>query len=357
MTFVPRLNANGIYKNKWWYGSGNIYLPNYGLPNCTCYCYGRSGEITGKFQPLPSANGGEWYKRATNFKRGKTPALGAVACWYSPTGAYAGHVAQVEQIKSNGDIVTSNSGYKRPVSSYPPNTPNYFWTETCSKSSGYRSGWMISKGYALAGFIYLQDEPKPPQTTDWISGNRYLSPEEMQNNAFIVYSLLYSEWTLNAISGLLGNMQSESKINPGVWQSLKPNVNMGFGLVQWTPATKLINWCKSNNLDYTDGNAQMKRIEYEVTLTGANSQWIATNKYPITFKQFTQADLSPEECGSAFLRNYERPASFETETIRRSQARYWYNYLLGRDPSQPDEPINDRTRGLKVWQMINYNLY
>lgn len=355
MAYVPRLNANGIYQSKWWYGSGNIYLPNYGLPNCTCYCYGRSGEITGKFQPLPSANGGDWYKRATNFKRGKTPALGAVACWYSPTGAYAGHVAQVEQIKSNGDIVTSNSGYKRPIYPYPPNTPNYFWTETCTKSSGYRSGWMISRGYALAGFIYLQDEPQPPQTTDWIKGNRYLTMEEMQNNAFIVYSLLYNEWTLNAISGALGNMQSESNINPAVWQNLYPHPENGYGLVQWTPSTNITNWLRANGYEIDNGNAQVYWINKVTTQAG---QWIATGSpYNITFDEYKQNDTSPEYCASAFLRNFERPATFETEKTRQEQARYWYDYLLGRDPSQPDEPISDRTRGLKVWQMINYNLY
>ena len=51
-------------------------------------------------------------------------------------------------------------------------------------------------------------------------GNTYdssnaLTLEQMQVNAIYLYSALSSKgWTLNAIAGILGNMQSESSINP-----------------------------------------------------------------------------------------------------------------------------------------------
>ena len=113
MAFSPRLNSNGIYSNKWWYSSENVYYTAYQLPNCTCYCYGRYAEILGKFYKLPNANGGDWYRLATNFNRGKTPKLGAIACWYSPNGRYAGHVAVVEEIKAASDeaAVLANEAY------------------------------------------------------------------------------------------------------------------------------------------------------------------------------------------------------------------------------------------------------
>lgn len=47
-----------------------------------------------------------------------------------------------------------------------------------------------------------------------------LTLEQMQLNATYIYNALINDgWTLNAIAGMLGNMQSESAINPGRWQS------------------------------------------------------------------------------------------------------------------------------------------
>lgn len=55
-----------------------------------------------------------------------------------------------------------------------------------------------------------------------ISNNKYLTQGEMESNAKEIYTYLSDKgWTINAISGLLGNMQRESTINPGLWQSLK----------------------------------------------------------------------------------------------------------------------------------------
>ena len=45
----------------------------------------------------------------------------------------------------------------------------------------------------------------------WTIGNYALSQEQMNANALEVYKYLSaSGWSLNAIAGLLGNMQSES---------------------------------------------------------------------------------------------------------------------------------------------------
>lgn len=65
-----------------------------------------------------------------------------------------------------------------------------------------------------------------------ISNNKYLTQGEMESNAKEIYTYLSDKgWTINAISGLLGNMQRESTINPGLWQSLKEgNYSGGYGL-------------------------------------------------------------------------------------------------------------------------------
>ena len=51
-----------------------------------------------------------------------------------------------------------------------------------------------------------------------ISNNKYLTQGEMESNAKEIYTYLSDKgWTINAISGMLGNMQRESTINPGLW--------------------------------------------------------------------------------------------------------------------------------------------
>lgn len=169
---------------------------------------------------------------------------------------------------------------------------------------------------------------------EWIKGNRYLSESEMQNNAIIVYSYLYGKgWTREAIAGLLGNMESESTINPGIWQSLKEgNYSGGFGLVQWTPATNYTNWATGKGYQIDDGYKQLDWIDGETISSG---QWIKTDAYPISFTEFKTSTESPQYLASAFLKNFER-AGVEVEEERRSQAEKWYLFLDGITPFEPE---------------------
>ena len=76
----------------------------------------------------------------------------------------------------------------------------------------------------------------------------------MEGNAYEVFSFLSDRgWTTNAIAGILGNMQSESNINPGVWQNLDSgNYILGFGLVQLTPANNYTTLASANGYNITD---------------------------------------------------------------------------------------------------------
>lgn len=122
MKYEPRLtepesnNKNYIHYTHGGYGYC-IYINNGSvLPNCVGYAWSRWREVLNKHHNLSRANAEMWYgNTADGYKRGKTPKLGAVICWRK--GAVgnesdgAGHVAIVEQIKSDGTIVTSNSAY------------------------------------------------------------------------------------------------------------------------------------------------------------------------------------------------------------------------------------------------------
>ena len=77
-----------------------------------------------------------------------------------------------------------------------------------------------------------------------------LTDSEMSVNAkYIYFSLSSKGWTINSISAILGNMQAESSINPGRWQSDDVgNYSLGYGLVQWTPVTKQTDWGSGQGL-------------------------------------------------------------------------------------------------------------
>lgn len=195
-----------------------------------------------------------------------------------------------------------------------------------------------------------------PEIITPISSNHYLTTSQMQVNAKYIYRYFKGKgWTDNAIAGMLGNMQRESTINPGIWQSLNEgNMSGGFGLVQWTPATNLIDWANSNGLTPSAMDTQLKRIEYEL----ANGlQYYKTDSYPLSFKEFTQSTQSPEYLASAFLHNYER-AGVPAEDERRTNARYWYDYLIenGGSGETPDIPIipDTPTKKHKMSLMLMY---
>lgn len=166
--FVPRLTKDGIYGAPYWYTRTNPFYPTFQMPNCTCYAWGRFWEESGidNVPHLPTGNAGLWFGRAAaaGYETGDTPQLGAVLCMGKYGGA--GHVAIVEQIGTNGDIVCSNSGYSRPVS---VNSRSYFFMTNNPKSSNYVT-W---KNYYFQGFIYNPlagggepvdpDDPYPPQ--------------------------------------------------------------------------------------------------------------------------------------------------------------------------------------------------
>lgn len=157
----------------------------------------------------------------------------------------------------------------------------------------------------------------------WISGNFFLNQSQMENNATIMARFFTLRgWTKNAIAGMLGNMQTESSLNPGIWENLEPYAG-GYGLVQWTPYTKYSNWAGDGWED--NGEKEMERIIYELE---NGLQWISTSKYPMTFEEFSVSTASPEELAQAWLYNYERPADLD-QPQRSTQARAWFEFIGG----------------------------
>lgn len=167
----------------------------------------------------------------------------------------------------------------------------------------------------------------------WVGGNYYLNAEEMNTNVFYIYDYLHTRgWTKNAICGMLGNMQTESTINPSIWQSFNVgNLEGGYGLVQWTPCTKYFNWCDDNNLSYSDMDSNLERIIWEVE---NDIQWYNPS---MSFYEFTQSTDTPYNLGLMFLEFYERPRDPD-QPIRGQDAEDWFTILGGGtvDPDPPD---------------------
>lgn len=158
-----------------------------------------------------------------------------------------------------------------------------------------------------------------------ISSNKSLSRTEALDNAkYITEYFLDLGWTLNAVCGMLGNMERESWINPGVWQNFdEGNMSMGFGLVQWTPATNLIDWATDQGLSWRSISTQCKRIKYEYD---NGLQYTSTTSYPLSFSQFAVSEQSASYLAEVFCANYER-AGVGAIDERRNNATYWYQTL------------------------------
>lgn len=318
--------------NRFYYADNPFHASGYGLPNCTCYAWGRFYEISGERPTLGLGNAEDWYAYPDGYERGTTPRLGAVLCWRKGQAGNnadgAGHVEIVEQINSDGTIITSGSAYNGYL----------FRRKTRNPSANWDGG-----DYIFQGFIYNPATFTGSDVVTPISGNRYLNRTEMENNARYIWNYLSGHgWTMNAVAGMLGNMQTESSINPGIWQGLNEgNLSGGFGLTQWTPATKLINWANNNGLDYADMDTQLKRIIWEQETE--NGQYTGVGNYPVTFTEFKISQANPGFLGMAFLECYERPLD-PNQPNRRTQAQEWYDFLSG----LPTEDGKKKRKGLPL---------
>lgn len=190
-----------------------------------------------------------------------------------------------------------------------------------------------------------------------IGASSACNSEQQKVNATYIYKYLSARgWTINAVSAILGNMQAESAINPGRWQSNNVGVGPAYGIVQWDPFSKYIDWATSNGFsDYSTMDANLARIMYEID---AKVQWYGRLEWAgMSFKEFSQSTESVSFLARGFVMCYERPADQSTsvQNYRASLAEAWYSYLIGVDPGGPDNPDPDPpTPGVKR-KKSNYN--
>lgn len=173
-----------------------------------------------------------------------------------------------------------------------------------------------------------------------------------QNNANIIYSYLSAHGftSRNAIMAMLGNMMSESYLNPGQWQhGYQPydgNENNGMGLVGWTPYWRITDWLTSHGYDLDDpesyGYGMLEKL-IEECFSPQEVTWIATSSYPLSFREFaTDTTHDIIWLANAFLYNYERP-TVTPQPARAQQALQWSQIL-------PDSPGIILTPRLSIYE-------
>lgn len=184
----------------------------------------------------------------------------------------------------------------------------------------------------------------------WISRAGGLTQAEMENNANIVINTLRT-WGYDdrTIAGILGNMQNESSINP---KRIEAGGGGGYGLVQWTPQSVLINHCNTLGLSpYTSGDVQLKVIDQELGKDSRVNEWYSGQAFIDNYKPSGATDDMVGKTGNDFINNtmgwspsklaimfmtcYERPNYNPSVNRRKRDANTWYEYMGGVVPPTP----------------------
>lgn len=309
--------------------SGAKYWGAYGFNTwvnwCACFtwwCMDQCGYVPSRSNKFAGVQVGvNWFQ--SNNKFSTTPSKGDLIFFKWTGDSICNHVGVVVDVTDTTVItVEGNTDYNLGV--------NY----------GRLGKHTLQRNWSqIYGYGKLDDTGSTPYPTD-----------ARHTNAKYIWDFFKGKgWTEQSIAGMLGNIDWESMgIQPNLAEIGGDFPNDGYGIVQWTPATKLINWCNINGLDYTTLDAQVKMIEHE-QIDGIQLTPSAT--YSQTWDDFvgiTDIELATR----VFVTNYERPASISsTISIRLGYANYWYNILNGTE-STGNTPITTTDKNYHLMMML-----
>ena len=150
----------------------------------------------------------------------------------------------------------------------------------------------------------------------------YLNEKQMRLNATLIYKYLSLEgWSHNAICAMLGNMQQESNINPGMNQRGGP----AYGLVQWDPATKYTDWAQQNGYAKNSMRGQLNYLTY--SMQPNQWEWFRWEDYPyLPSNEFITSNLGVDYLTAVVFYGYERVFD-HTLGIRIQYALQWSEYF------------------------------
>lgn len=187
-----------------------------------------------------------------------------------------------------------------------------------------------------------------------LAGYNWLPVEQQIANAEYIYNYLLAEgWTVEAISGMLGNIMVESYLNPASSQSAieNPKGGNGYGIFHWDPPQdKILRWIgKEDKTELNDITNNSPRILMDLQL----EYFIISSTRPIepkdggetmylefyeddkgngvNYYDYITMEKSPEEMADLFRESYERNGDHSRDGYRREWAEDWYKYFKNND--------------------------
>ena len=175
-----------------------------------------------------------------------------------------------------------------------------------------------------AGINAIDNIQNPNTMGNSSSGD--LSSDAMHENAEIIFNVLSLEgWSTNAICAVLGNMQHESvTINPGRYQN---GGGPGYGIVQWDPASKYLNWAAEYGYSSDSLIGQVDFLNY--SMQPGNGEWFKNamySSYYLSYSNFITSNNDVAYLTQVFAWSYERPDIAHMDK-RITYSNYWYNYF------------------------------
>ena len=169
--------------------------------------------------------------------------------------------------------------------------------------------------------------------------NGYFTLDQMKQNAANINNYFKERgWSATARMALLGNMEKESTMNPGLIEvgGGTTSAGPGRGLVQWTPGQNLLTVLDvlyGGHDDWYDGGKQCAVLfaEYQESVgdahRGIEPQWYQTSSYPITWRQWATGNYDLKYLTNAFMYNYLRPGDLN-QPDRYVKAQYWSSVFI-----------------------------
>lgn len=183
--------------------------------------------------------------------------------------------------------------------------------------------------------------------------NRHLTEQEGLTNCYylVAWFTHYGFATVNAACAIAGNAYHEIHCNPGGSEHHyePPDMTLGYGIIQWTPATKIFNYAARVGKPVNDMDTQLEFIVWESQ--NGHGYWPQPS-YPIpeSYQAFLASTLDVDYLSRAFTICAESRTASQASINERAQwSQYIYDWCVS-DP--PELVVNDAHRMKLILQWM-----
>ena len=282
-------------------------------------------------------------------------------------------VVTIKQLVPNSSVVvkSNTTAYRMPTDYYTASNINKSKSLSTGAlltvkgehkaTSGSRSDWYYVQtsdnwwGFVPKGAVAKKLSDGTVYAKAAVSSNN-IEPNEKEANARYIYDYLIARgWTIQAIAGVLGNMQRECQMNPGAWERLNDTTG-GYGLIQSTPSSdKFLKWkdltvTAANNMADSNDQQQLKQLmdwqlEHLIwsmkTMKDGDREWYPSLASPyydslpsslrnMTCDQFIASTINSGDLARVFNAIYLRSQDYSDAAVKKNRvdpANEWYRKL------------------------------